>query len=363
MAEQNILNGNQKVLEQILGDIHEHSVKKERLDKLGESIKDLSKELENSENAKKNEIAARVKESTDAICESYDKTIAGDRDKIKRIQSDRDKAKIAGIKERISSETASLRAENEDLQGQINEAFIQENIAKVCNSRFFLAMFASRRAVDVIIYISVLLVFFAALPVGMYFVPHIPKWALLVYYGIVSVTFVTVYKCVYSSVLLPHRDTILAARDTKSKINSNKDKIKKIEKGIKRDKNEEMYGLEVFDRRINDLYDDISRIESDKQSALDEFERTVKLDILNEIEGRHQEKLDTLKKELSKKKEEYTKLDDLVKKQRIYISSNYEAYLGREFMNPDKLGELNSIMKSGAADTISQAVVAYKNRH
>ena len=48
MAEQNILNGNQKQLEQIIGDIKEHNVKKDRLEKLEESVKDISKELDNA---------------------------------------------------------------------------------------------------------------------------------------------------------------------------------------------------------------------------------------------------------------------------------------------------------------------------
>ena len=57
------------------------------------------------------------------------------------------------------------------------------------------------------------------------------------------------------------------------------------------------------------------------------------------------------------------KLDTLIKEQRIYISSNYEAYLGKEFMNLDKLQELYSYMKSGIADTVSQALAVYKDRH
>ena len=67
--------------------------------------------------------------------------------------------------------------------------------------------------------------------------------------------------------------------------------------------------------------------------------------------------------ELQKKKAEYDDLDDLVKKQRIYISSNYEAYLGKDFMSMDKLSELNKIMKSDSADTIAQALAVYNNRH
>ena len=124
-----------------------------------------------------------------------------------------------------------------------------------------------------------------------------------------------------------------------------------------------MYGLEPFDSQIKALYDDIAEIENEKQSALEDFEKNTKADIISEINERYADKICNMETELEKKKVEYDELDDLVKKQRIYISSNYEAYLGKEFINVDKLSELNSIMKSDSADTIAQALAVYNNRH
>ena len=69
-----------------------------------------------------------------------------------------------------------------------------------------------------------------------------------------------------------------------------------------------------------------------------------------------------MREELAKKKDEYMKLDDLIKQQRIYISSNYEAYLGKEFINVQRLTELDNIISLGEAQTISQAMAVYKNR-
>ena len=98
-------------------------------------------------------------------------------------------------------------------------------------------------------------------------------------------------------------------------------------------------------------------------SLLEDFEKNTKADIISEINERYADKICNMETELEKKKVEYDELDDLVKKQRIYISSNYEAYLGKEFINVDKLSELNSIMKSDSADTIAQALAVYNNRH
>ena len=158
MAEQNILNGNQKQLEQIIGDIKEHNVKKDRLEKLEESVKDISKELDNARKEKQNEMDSKIKASTDAICDGYDKSINADKDKIKAVSAARDKAKMVGVKERINAETASLRAQNEDLADQINEAFIHENISKVFNSQLFISVFNPKKLLDYVIDIAIILI-------------------------------------------------------------------------------------------------------------------------------------------------------------------------------------------------------------
>ena len=97
MAEQNILNGDQQVLEQILGDINEHAEKKERLERMSVSIRDITKEIDSITKAMEDEISSRISESTDSICAGYDKAVSQDKDTIKQVQADRDKAKMQGI--------------------------------------------------------------------------------------------------------------------------------------------------------------------------------------------------------------------------------------------------------------------------
>ena len=57
------------------------------------------------------------------------------------------------------------------------------------------------------------------------------------------------------------------------------------------------------------------------------------------------------------------RLDSLIKNQRAYISSNYEAYLGREFTNVDRLTELLNMMIEEPYLTISMAIAQYKARN
>ena len=123
-----------------------------------------------------------------------------------------------------------------------------------------------------------------------------------------------------------------------------------------------MYGLESFDNRINSIGDNIKKTEEEKQNALREFEETVKPDLVKEVEGRYLDKLNLMREELAKKKDEYMKLDDLIKQQRIYISSNYEAYLGKEFVNVQRLTELDNIISQEKHRLFRRQWLIYKNR-
>lgn len=369
MAEQNILNCGADILDQIIGDMREHNAKVDRLDNLNDAIKGLTKEIESAEREIKAETDQKVSAATQAICAGYDKAIIADRTKIKQIQGEREQAKAAGVNERIAYETEALRKENEMLQGQIDGAFKQEKIPKFANSRLFFALFAARDAVDYLILMSIVAFMVLVIPIAviciLISVCDVENTAVFstIYYSVIFTGAVILNQIVNSKLIIPNVSTIEGARKNKSMIASNKKKIANITKGIRSDKSEDMYDLGKFDYSINELHDHISKIEEDKAKALDEFEKNTKPDIVAEIEGRSKERITKAQDEIKKKSEEATKLDELVKQQRIYISSNYEAYLGSEFMSLDKLQEMSGFMKSGIADTIGQAMAAYRDRH
>lgn len=50
-----------------------------------------------------------------------------------------------------------------------------------------------------------------------------------------------------------------------------------------------------------------------------------------------------------------------VKEQTLFITDNYESYLGTEFMVPEKLDELADFIRLGKATTISEAEALYKS--
>lgn len=363
MAEQNILNGNVTVMEHIISDIQEHNEKLERLDKINDTVDELSRSIEVSEREIKAETESKIREAVASICDGYDKSITADRGKIKAVQAERDKAKMAGVKERIAKETEALHKENENLKDQIKNAFKLEELPMFCNRRLFFVLFQRKVFWDYFLFLIIALLLCVAMPLLLCFIPEFPLWGVTPYIFVLFTLQAFMYGIATKKLLVPHAETISGARNNKAKIVINKKKIKKITKGIRSDKNEEMYGLGEYDYNINELHDHISLVEEQKKKALEEFEKTAKQDIIAEIDGRSRERINKTKEELVKKQDEAVKLDELVKNQRIYIASNYEAYLGKEFVSLDKLQEMYSYMKTGVADTVGQALAAYRDRH
>ena len=191
----------------------------------------------------------------------------------------------------------------------------------------------------------------------------VPMWVILVYYFVVVTIELTVVKVIYDKTVVPHGDTIAKARRVKYDIVTNQKKMKRIEKSIRKDKNEEMYGLSDFDYKINEINDSIRNIENAKAKAIEQFNATTKADIIAEVQGRNEENLTNMTNQLNACEAEREKLDSLIKEQRAYISSNYEAYLGREFTNVDKLVDLSDFMREDPALTISQAIAKYKSKN
>jgi hypothetical protein len=361
MAGQNVLNGDLSILDQIVSDLSEHKGKKEELEKLKDTGKELSKSIETLQKSISDEIDSKTKEGIESVSKGFDKSISEEKAKLKDVQAKRDKAKNAGVKERIANETADLKDANAGLQSQINAAFKEEKIPKFCSKRLFYAMFQTQTFGDVLIYLLSIIVLYAAIPVVLYKIPAIPDWVLIVYYFVVITVELTVMKIVYDKTVVPHGDTIAKARRVKYDIETNRKKMKRTEKSIRKDKNEEMYGLSDFDYRINEINDSIRNIEDSKTKAIEQFNATTKADIIAEVQGRNEENLTSLKSQLASCESQQSELDTLIKEQRAYISSNYEAYLGKEFTNVDKLVELSDYMREDSSLTISQAIAKYKN--
>lgn len=357
MEEQNILAGDIAVLNQINSDISEHNANRVALDNLQNSIQGLDKEIQTLEKAVADEVETTVKKRRNAVADGFDQEISKDEEKLKKIQSEKDKARLKGVKERIQYETQSLREENKAMTDEIREAFREHRVPGFCRTKLFAALWMTAGFRDFVIVFLLFVISFLVLPCGIYYlVPGLQDWSIFLIYFVIATVYCMVGRIITDQVKVRHYEVLCGMKETRKKIIANKKQMKKIEREIKKDKNEDMYSLGEFDERIDKVTKEIEKTDAKKMLALQDFDNAVKPNIVAEIEGRDKAKILGMKQELSSKNEELSKLEALVKEQKIYISSNYEAYLGNEYATPEMLEQLAEIINAGEASTIGQAI-------
>ncbi len=362
MAAQNVLAGDEKVLVEIIEEVKAQNSRIDNYNKLSSQIKELTRDIEDEKKNLQNSIDAKIKQSSAAVCAGFDKSIDEERARLRDIQSDRERAKDAGVKERISVETAHLRHENERLKSRIRESFKTNGVPQYCNNRIFMLLFRTTGAFQYFLYFVILSVFYAVIPVAVIMFSDFRNVYIVVYYFVCILIQSFGGKLIYKKTIMEHFDTLDAAARMQTDIKDNNRRIRRISKRIQKDTSEEMYGLEEFDTRIKEVKDNIKDIENQKKLAIQEFEKTVKPNIIAEIEAVDKNKRDTMENNLFDINEKRKLLDEQIKEKRLYISSNYEAYLGKEVFDIDKLRKLLQIIRSGQADTIAKALVVYENK-
>ena len=168
--------------------------------------------------------------------------------------------------------------------------------------------------------------------------------------------FLGLYVVGYNYTRVRHREAFADMIAKRSAIRKNQGKINRKKKSIKKDKDEEQYGLHEYDEDIREIEDAINDIVRKKNEALEDFEKTTKADICEEITNRDMPKIDSIKKNISEISLKLKELEQKQKDMSINLSTNYGAYLGEENMAVDKINLLSQLIADGRAANVGEAV-------
>ena len=340
--------------------VQELSASKNSLDKIRLDEKRLEKDLEAEKKAVADAISLTVKKRMEEINGSYDKEIAKGQDRLKRVRSKREKAKSQGIKERIAEETKELHDDNRELKLQMKTTFQKDRVPRFCKSTWYYSLYFTRGFSEFLILLVTILICFLAVPYGIYMLlPEKSTYCLIGIYFAVVVVFGGIYILINNKVR--HQEALKQGRKIRDLMRTNHKKIRVITNSIRRDRDEAVYDLEKYDDEIAQIEQDLSDITSKKKEALNTFEKVTKTIISDEIAGASREKIERLEEELLRASEEAKEAEVKVKEQTLFITDNYESYLGTEFMVPEKLDELADFIRMGKATTISEAEALYRS--
>lgn len=343
--------------------VDELSVVADREKQLEQDEIRLERQLEAEKKLVADTIQSTVKKRREELSSSYDAEIARAQDQLKKARSKREKAKNQGMKERIAEETSELHAYNSELTAQMRTTFRKNHVPAFCRTRLYYSLYLPRWAKEFLVLLLCVAVFFLALPYGIYqMIPDRAPLYLAVIYLLDILIFGGIYMTIGNHTKMQHAESLKEGRQILDQIHANNKKIRVITSTIRKDRNESLYDLEKYDDEIARLQQELSDVALQKKDALNSFESVTKTILQDEIEHNHREKLERLQTEYTDVKEQLRATSAEVKAQRLYITDNYASHLGREFLDSFKISDLTTMIQSGQASNISEAIELYKKR-
>ncbi|MEY8337613.1 hypothetical protein AALB16_06215 [Lachnospiraceae bacterium 62-35] len=337
--------------------LEELEILKDREKRLRADEQRLERALETEKRSVNDNISATIKKRREEISFNYDKEISRGQDKLKKAKAKREKAKSQGIKERIAEETAELHKENRELKLQMKTIFQKNRVPAICNSNLYYALFFPRWFSDIMKLLLAVIICFLVIPYGVYLaLPEKKIWLMIVSCFLCVVIFGGLYIWISNRTKLLHMEVLRTGRTFRDQIHSNRKKIKVITSSIKKDRNESLYNLEKYDDEIARVEQELQETANKKREALNTFEQVTKVIISDEIANNARPKLDRLREDYQKAASDIQELEIQIKDENLYITDHYSSYLGNEFLNPLKLGELTEIIRSGRASNLSEAM-------
>lgn len=320
-----------------------------RLDKMiTAKEKDLNDEIENTLKKRKSELV-----------ETYENQLATLNARNKKVKAKKEKDKDAKVSERISEETAELREKNKELSLEIKAKLKADKTPAICNTTLFYACFMPKTLVEILLFIVGMLIVFLAIPFGIYllfFAEKFSELALAIIYLVMILLVGSVYLAINNKVKEKHLDTIRAVRGLRNQYYRNNKNIRDIQKGIKNDADESSYGLEQYDDELNEINTEIQRVTQEEKDALNTFETVTAPQIKEEIKGRYEEELVSLKGKYKETGAEQKSMEEKIKEFSLMMSKQYEAYLGKDMLTVQKLDKLISRISKGEANDIGEAL-------
>lgn len=363
----NVFNENVDYLYQVQTDLEAVEQLKEELSEYQSQEKNLKKAIASEDKSIQNEIAQTIQKRKNDIEKVYDSQIDANKAKNRNVRAKRDRVKSKRIDERVSYETADITEENRQLQMEMKTLFKAQHVPSFCRNTLFYIMYMPKGALEIAGMLVGMAMLFLGLPWIAYllsirvFYAGSEKLVLLCTLTVSVVLFLVgmVYTLILNFVKLAFYETLLEGRQIKDQIAANKRQMKAIRNKISKDKDDSQYGLDAYDKKLEELDEELEQISREKQDAMTSFENQTKQILTDEVNDRRLGKLESMKANLDSIEEQIALLENDINISSAAITNNYGMVLG-ECCTLSRVADLISLMEDGVADTVSEAVDAYR---
>lgn len=358
---ENILNGGVEELEEAKRAIIDDAQKNLEADEAAGLLKAKEKELNARKMFMSDKIDSTIKNRRSALEKEHNEKLDTAKKDVKEARRNKKEALSKAVGARIKEEGAELEAEIKRLKREHRALFKAAKIPGFCTTKYYYALFAPRSGADFLIFVVTIIIAVALIP---NVVCALFDWRIfykIILYVAIVVFFALIYFLVTIWTKAGQKVTVLEdGRPFMKQKKAARKELKKLKKAIKKDDNEQQYGLEAYDAEIARREQIFEEKAQAKENALSEFDNyTVKV-IRREIEDEIIPQIESLSAELEAAQEDAALKRRIASEAAEYLASNYTVYLGEKYTVCEKIDELIALINEGKAANVSGALEILK---
>ena len=332
------------------------------LQKLKDENGRLAKELERLRVLVDKEKTSVLDARREDILSGYDRQLRNLDASIKELGDKRKKAREAGVKTRIKTETAELYREKAEKQKELKQSTSESRLPGYSRSRLYYALFMPRGFKEWGIAALYFILVFILLPALLILlIPGSGIIKVVLIYAAIILIFGGAYVATLHRTRLRSPEGVKRGRELVSEINERDRSIKNVKRNIRKDRDDGSYDLGSYDAEINKLSEEKTEIDRKKAEALRNFEETTSKVLSDEVDEKYRSRLEKLSIEVSDKSGRTATLEKELAAEDMGLSQ-YVQYIGNENMDHDKLQRMLNLVKSGEAASIGEALEKLRSK-
>ena len=331
-------------------------------DRLKEEELELEETIKNENKLLNDKIDETVKERRKELIDTYDNEIKKIENKLKELKSKRQDAREKAVKEKQDFETAHLYQDIKNAKKKIRDLCKMSKLPIICNSKFYYTLYFPRKLYEFALLLLYFVLIFAGLPALMYyFLPDKSPYYLIIIYMLLILIVASIYLYIGNITKSKKFKALKDIRRVFDEISDTKKRIIKIKRMIKKDKDDSDYNLAEYDFNISETEKDLVDTNIKRKEAINNFDNSTRHIIADEILTAAKPKIDELDSRRIIISTAIKRVSKELKDKNIYISENYEVYLGREFLDEEKIDALANIMDKAIVTNLREAIEEYRN--
>lgn len=338
--------------------------KQEKLKQLNQTTADTTLALDKAQKALEmyqiriqEELERIVKKQRNNLLGKLEREVQSAQRKAEQAERQRIHEKNRQKKTQIADATVNYRKQIHFLRDEIKRNLREAKIPAFCRRKLWFSLFMPAFWGEYFLLLLLGAAVILGIPILLYsLIPNHRIWHFYLLFPPFVVISIVLYLKIRQMAFGKHYEVLKKCRNQMNEIHELQGRIRKTERFIEKNEDENWYELTEMDEKVKQAYQRLEQAKEKRKTGIQEFEQKTRQEIVKDFREKSKEKLEELTQAMNELSKEKNLSMELAAELHLELIDDYESRLGEENMNPVRLEQILQKLENGSADTLEDAL-------